>query len=75
VPFRDIAGVIGRRLNLPVVAKTPGEAAEHFEWFALFASIDNVSSSKRTRELLGWQPKQPGLIADIDRPQYFQTGK
>ncbi len=73
VPFRDIAGVIGRRLNLPVVSKTPEEAKDHFGWFARFAAIDCPASSKRTRELLGWRPKQPRLIADLDRPRYFET--
>jgi nucleoside-diphosphate-sugar epimerase len=73
VPFRDIAGVIGRCLNVPVVSKSADEAGAHFGWFAQFAAIDNPTSSKRTRELLGWQPKQPGLITDLDRPRYFET--
>jgi nucleoside-diphosphate-sugar epimerase len=73
VPFRDIAAVIGRRLNLPVVSKTREEAAQHFGWFATFASLDAPASSQRTRRLLDWQPTQTGLIADIDRPRYFQT--
>jgi nucleoside-diphosphate-sugar epimerase len=73
VPFREIAGVIGRRLNRPVVSKTPEEAAAHFGWFALFAAIDSPASSRKTRELLGWQPTRPGLIADIDHPRYFEA--
>jgi nucleoside-diphosphate-sugar epimerase len=73
VPFRDIAGVIGRRLDVPVVSKTPEEAASHFGWFAHFAAIDSPSTSARTRDVLGWQPAQPGLIADLDRPRYFET--
>jgi len=40
---------------------------------AHFAAIDSPASSQRTRELLGWQPKQPGLISDIDRAAYFES--
>jgi len=71
VRFRDIAGVIGRHLNVPVASVAPAEAANHFGWFAHFATIDNPASSERTRELLGWQPKEPGLTSDLDRPRYF----
>jgi nucleoside-diphosphate-sugar epimerase len=72
VPFREIATVIGKRLNLPVVSKTPEEAAAHFAWFAHFAAMSNLASSEKTRRLTGWQPTRPGLIADLDRPIYFQ---
>jgi len=71
VPFKEIAEVIGRRLELPVVSKSTDEAAEHFGWFAMFAGIDAPTSSARTRAKLDWKPEQPGLIADIDHPAYF----
>ena len=74
VPFRDIAGVIGRRLDRQVVAKSPAEAANHFGWFAQLATLDNPTSSERTRDLLGWQPKHPELIPDLDWPRCSRLG-
>ena len=71
VAFRNIAEVIGKRLNVPVVSRSPEEAARHFDWFAHFAGIDNPASSKHTQEFLGWQPTHPGLLADIDQDSYF----
>jgi nucleoside-diphosphate-sugar epimerase len=73
VPFREIAGVIGRRLNVPVVAKSPDEAADHFAWLARFVSFDNPASSRLTQERLGWRPSQPAPLPDIDRPIYFEV--
>jgi nucleoside-diphosphate-sugar epimerase len=72
VPFKQIAEVIGRRLNIPVVSKSPEQAAAHFGWFAMFAGIDAPTSSARTRANLDWKPEQSGLIADIDHPAYFK---
>jgi nucleoside-diphosphate-sugar epimerase len=73
VPFREIAEVIGRRLNIPVVSKSEEEAADHFGWFAHFAGLDCPASSAQTQLRVTWLPTQPFLIPDIDRPIYFET--
>jgi nucleoside-diphosphate-sugar epimerase len=73
--FRDIAEVIGRRLNVPVVSKSAAEAANHFGWFANFAALDAAASSKWTQRELGWKPMQHGLIADLDQQHYFETAQ
>jgi nucleoside-diphosphate-sugar epimerase len=73
VPFREIAGVIGSRLNVPVVSKSAEEAVNHFSWLGHFVGVDSPASSAQTQQLLGWRPTQPGLIADLDHERYFQT--
>ncbi len=71
VRLRDIAEIIGRQLNVPVVSIPPEKAPEHFGFMALFASGDAPSSSALTQQRLGWKPTNIGLIADISRPGYF----
>jgi nucleoside-diphosphate-sugar epimerase len=73
VPIRDIAEVIGRHLDVPVVSVPADEASEHFGWLAGFLAADNPVSSALTRELLGWQPIHPGLIDDLDKGHYFHS--
>jgi nucleoside-diphosphate-sugar epimerase len=72
VATRDIAEVVGRHLNVPVVSKSREEAADHFDWIGLFFGIDGPASSAQTRERLGWRPVQPGLIADLNAEHYFE---
>jgi nucleoside-diphosphate-sugar epimerase len=72
VAFREIATIIGRQLDLPVVSKTSEEAAEHFGWLARFAAADLPASSALTQRRLGWSPIHTGLLADLDRGDYFE---
>lgn len=73
VPVRAIAEVIGRHLDLPVVAIAPEDAAAHFGWLAGFLGADVPASSALTRELLGWQPTHAGLIDDLEEGHYFHN--
>ena len=72
IPCREIAGVIGKHLNVPVVSKSPEEAADHFGWMALFFGMDGPASSGQTQERLGWRPVHLGLLSDLDREHYFE---
>jgi nucleoside-diphosphate-sugar epimerase len=71
VLFRDIATIIGRRLDVPVVSMTADDAPGHFGWFARMVERNNPVSSRQTQTALGWKPKQIGLLEDLDRPGYF----
>lgn len=73
VPLRDIAEVIGRHLDVPVVSVAPEDAAAHFGWLGRFLGIDSHASSAITRELLGWKPTHPGLIQDLELGHYFRA--
>ncbi|WP_428340623.1 SDR family oxidoreductase [Mycobacterium sp.] len=71
VPFRDIAEVIGRRLDLPVNSISADEAPEHFGFLAPFAGLDDATSSELTQKVLDWQPEHQGLLADLEDDHYF----
>ncbi len=71
VPVKEIAEVIGRHLDIPVVSVAAQDAGEHFTWLGGFLGLDAPASSAWTRELLGWEPTHPGLIPDLDQGHYF----
>lgn len=71
IPFRQIAELIGRRLNVPAISKSPTEAKKQFSFLSEFVSRDNPTSSTSTQQRLRWTPTQPGLLADLDQPNYL----
>ncbi|WP_433364196.1 hypothetical protein ACQPZX_33530 [Actinoplanes sp. CA-142083] len=62
---RGIAGVIGRRLGLPVEAVP----AETYGALGPIFATDQPSSSVHTRQELGWKPVHPSLLADLENIQ------
>ena len=71
IPMRAIAETIGQGLGVPARSIHAGQAAAHFEWMAMFAGIDNPTSSAVTRASLGWMPDHPGLLTDLRENGYF----
>jgi nucleoside-diphosphate-sugar epimerase len=71
VATRDIAEVIARHLDLPLVSVDPEQASEHFGWLGAFFSWDAPASNVLTRERLAWEPTHQGLIADLEAGFYF----
>ncbi len=75
MPFRSIAEAVGRGLGIPAGSISPKQAASQFSYLAGFAATDNPSSSDLTRQQLGWEPTEQGLLADLDGSGYFASKK
>jgi nucleoside-diphosphate-sugar epimerase len=76
IRFRDIAEAIASRLGLPAVSvpndelMTPG----YFGFLTNIVTQSYPASNLLTRRILGWEPAQPGLLADLDNGNYFPAG-
>lgn len=73
VPLKEIATAIGEGLRVPVQSIRPEQAEEHFGFLGRFVARDLQGSSGKTREVLGWKPTGPGLIADLEQMRHSQT--
>ncbi len=72
VALGQVAEVIGRHLDLPVVSVPAERALERFGWLGRFLGLDTQVSSARTQQLLDWAPTHPGLLADLEQGSYFR---
>lgn len=73
IATREIAEAIGRALNLPVASIPEDKVQDHFGWMSRFFSMNGAASSTVTRELLGWTPTGPTLVADIEAGGYTKA--
>ena len=73
IPFREIAEAIGSRLGLPAVSIPLDElmVPGYFGFLANVVTKSYPASNLITRRTLGWEPAQPGLLADLDNGHYF----
>ena len=71
VALREIAAAIGRRLGVPAAPVAAEHAEKHFGHLSMFVGLDNPTSSRITRDTLGWTPVRPGLISDLDEERNF----
>lgn len=56
IPFKDIAVEVQKQLKIPMIRISPKKVGENFGWFRFGAMGDNLVSSAKTRERLGWNP-------------------
>lgn len=70
VPVCVLAAHIGQYLHLPVQSTPPAATGAYFGHFAPVAALDVQATSFYTQYCLGWQPTQPGLLADLARGSY-----
>lgn len=70
ISWKEIGRLIGDKLKLPVENVSVEEAYSKLGFLAHPLSQDNSTSSEKTRKALGWEPQQPGLLADMEA-HYF----
>jgi len=71
VPIREVAEAFAKGLDIPAVSVAPEQAGEYVGFLGGFWGVDGPSSAQITRDLLGWEPTRPGLIADLEEGHYF----
>jgi nucleoside-diphosphate-sugar epimerase len=73
IATRAIAEAIGRQLGVPVASIPAEQAGDHFRFLAGFVAMNAPASNALTRELLGWEPSRPALLADLDAGRYTRS--
>jgi nucleoside-diphosphate-sugar epimerase len=73
VPLREIAEAIAARAGVPAVSIPADElmVPGYFGFLAAVVTLDLPASNAITRQVLGWEPVQPGVLEDLDNGHYF----
>lgn len=74
ISFKVICETLGKKLNLPVEGVGMEEAKGLLGMLSAFASMDQPTSSEKTRRELGWTPEEVELLEDLARNYDFSQG-
>jgi nucleoside-diphosphate-sugar epimerase len=74
VTLLDTAQAVGRQLGIPATPIDAENVGRHFGFLSPFIGLDNPTSSAPTRDMLGWKPTRPGLLADLSQDPAFAAG-
>ncbi|BGP54172.1 hypothetical protein JCM8202_005084 [Rhodotorula sphaerocarpa] len=69
VPFREVMRALAAKVDLELKELGP-EELKPMGMLAFFLQAINPTSSQKTRELLGWTPKEVGLLEDLESDVY-----
>ncbi|GAA6002901.1 hypothetical protein JCM10207_001888 [Rhodosporidiobolus poonsookiae] len=68
--FKDLAQLVGDRLDVPVKSITEEEAGAHFGFLAMFATLNVLASAEKTKRELGWKAVKPTLREELEQGVY-----
>lgn len=71
ITTKELAGVMAQQLNIPLKSISAEEAAANMGFFGMMWAMDQPSSGRLTQERLGWQPREIGLVEDMEL-NYFK---
>lgn len=71
LPLISIAQLIAQKLDVPLVTLPEDELNKHFDWMSRFISYDAPADNRQTCQQLAWEPKEIGLLEDMDL-HYFE---
>ena len=71
VPIREVTDILAAHLGIPAISVTRERVGEYVGFLGGFWGFDGPASAQITRDLLGWEPTRPGLIADLKEGHYF----
>lgn len=76
VTFKQLAEAMGKVLGLDVKGKEFDEVkATAGEFFAKFLSVENRASNEKARKEFGWEPKERGILEEIEKGSYVEVAK
>lgn len=65
VAFKDIVRVLGEQIGLQAESVGQEEFREFYGWLDRVLTQDRPTNGRKTQEMLGWTPREIGLLEDI----------